>query len=220
MTSWTSQVDDWARDHLGRPVTHLSPRYVGARTREAWRRRLAPPAPWLTHQAVALLSDLLRPRDRGVEFGAGRSTPWIARRTAWLTTVEHSREWADLVRAELAKDGLDNVTLAFVSGVGEQPDPEDYLRPLESIAPGEVDFVLVDGIHRAECAHAAVDLLSSGGLLILDNAERYLPSTSKAPGARGMTFLPEWQDFERKVAVWRRIWTSNGVWDTAIWVKP
>ena len=29
-----------------------------------------------------------------------------------------------------------------------------------------------------------------------------------------------WAEFLDKVAAWRCIWTTNGVWDTVIWIKP
>jgi len=69
-----------------------------------------------------------------------------------------------------------------------------------------------------------VPLLKSGGILVIDNIERYLPSTSHSPSARrageSRWDSASWDAFAAEVANWRHIWTSNGVSDTALWVKP
>ena len=217
---WRARADGWATRNLGRPITHLTPRYVAVRTREAVRRRLSPGDPWLTADAIRQLSVLIRPTHRGLEFGAGRSTPWLARRAGSLTSVEHSPHWAAAVRSSLAEGGIENVSLVLVEDEAGEPGPDEYLAPARPIAPGTLDFVLVDGLHRDRCALAAIDLLASGGVLILDNAERYLGSDSKGPDACRETTEPLWLQFEEAVGAWRRVWTSNGVWDTALWFKP
>jgi hypothetical protein len=76
---------------------------------------------------------------------------------------------------------------------------------------------------RDSCALAAVPRVRPGGLLIVDDAHRYLPSISVAPlslgpGRRAAT--PTWDEFCSLVADWVPHWTSDGVRDTAIWVRP
>jgi hypothetical protein len=65
--------------------------------------------------------------------------------------------------------------------------------------------------------------LKPGGLLVIDNVNWYLPSRSRAPNSRTPALGPHgavWTDIARELARWRSIWTSSGVWDTAIFVKP
>ena len=65
--------------------------------------------------------------------------------------------------------------------------------------------------------------IKPGGILIIDNINWHLPSQSKAPGTRPAELGPAtitWAEVWQELAGWRRIWTSNGVWDTAIFFKP
>lgn len=65
--------------------------------------------------------------------------------------------------------------------------------------------------------------LRKGGILVLDNANLFLPNDyTFAPNSRRMKdgFSTEtWQQFDDQASKFRRIWTSNGLWDTVIWIK-
>jgi hypothetical protein len=62
-------------------------------------------------------------------------------------------------------------------------------------------------------------LLKVGGLLIVDNAERYLPHSRRTPESLKGPVRPEWREFLARVADWRPVWTTNGVTCTALWIK-
>ena len=66
-----------------------------------------------------------------------------------------------------------------------------------------VDFVLVDGRARTECAYYSISKLKKGGLFILDNSERDRYNIV-------FEFLSEWEMQN----------TTNGLTDTTFWVKP
>jgi hypothetical protein len=86
-----------------------------------------------------------------------------------------------------------------------------------------LDFVLVDGQLRHECAAVALHLIKPGGILIIDNAEWFIPHNSHSPGAIARTGAPVsdgWTAVLAELGHWRLVWTSNGVWDTAIYCKP
>ena len=92
---------------------------------------------------------------------------------------------------------------------------------------GAMHFCLVDGVTelRARCALACLAKLKHGGLVLLDNANWFLPREpkSRAPNSRGAAdgyASAELAEFDRRVAGWPCTWTSNGVTDTAIWTKP
>ena len=203
-------------------ISHISPRYVWNRAAVWHYQRGHPEAPWLTAQAISCLNTLLQPMDRGLEYGSGRSTMWFSQRTAHLSSVETSRAWYMRVAERLQQRRLaDKVNLHLVEADENRPrDPErhTYLSFLESAGP--LDYVLVDAIYRGECAVRAVNVLRPGGLLIVDNIERYLPETlSRSPERIRGNASPVWSEFQSRVAAWRRLWTSNGVFDTAIWIK-
>jgi predicted O-methyltransferase YrrM len=203
---------------------HLTPRYLADRALLFAYATSHPRKPWLTSLAISILEAALRGEDRGLEWGSGRSTCWFAERTRSLVSVESSRKWYDRIAATLLRQGLRNVDYRLItSEAGESSNTDSHSayvdEPVHAVKPGTLDYVLVDGLHRAECALKAVDLIKPGGLLILDNAERYLPYSTRSPErCRGETEA-SWRLFLERVAAWRLMWTSNGVTDTAIWVK-
>lgn len=219
-SGWRRKLDSLTMRRLGRPVSHLGPRYIKDRAGEALHRKRFPEDPWMGAETIELLDRLLDRSDRCIEFGAGFSTAWLATRTASLVTIEHSPIWAETVSRSLEKRGLDNVQMHLVGDGKGAPSVSHYLAPVHDLGPGTFDFALVDGLHRYECVEASVALLAGGGLLVLDNAERYLPSTSRSPQAIRGPVSDEWLSMSERLAPWRHIWISNGVSDTAIFIKP
>lgn len=196
------------------PKRHWTARYVVDRARLALWQRANPDAPWLPPSAVDFLDRWLRDSDRVVELGAGRSTAWLARRVAEVTSVEHDPRWLGEVRAALA--GRDNVTLLETSDA----DPERYLAPLRARFSGRADLVLVDGRHRDAAALWALDHVAAGGLVVVDNAERYLPSPARGPEAlaAGARLSGSWPRFAARIAGARTAWFDSGVTATlAVW---
>jgi predicted O-methyltransferase YrrM len=189
----------------------------------AWVYEVAhPKAPWLTSEAIGLLCNLLRPIDHGLEYGSGRSTAWLAQRTKHLLSVETSAVWHARVSQEVRRLGLEQrVDLRLVpASEGLRDEQRDaYIGVVRNLPADSLDYVLVDAIYRGECAMGAVDALRLGGVLILDNAERYLPHATRSPERLMSVATDDWLAFERRVEHWRCLWTSNGVSDTAIWIK-
>jgi predicted O-methyltransferase YrrM len=202
-------------------MSHRSPRYLYDRFRLFLHQKRHPNEPWMAAQAVELLRGLLRNTDVALEWGAGRSTPWLSSRVRHLTSVEHDPEWHAQVKARCAAEGrtnIDHVLAPFRDGSGgESP----YVAAVARFPDGGLDIAIVDGADmRVECAMAAVPKLAPGGLLILDNAQLYVDHPSRAPNSRYRQGDPEgWGGFVESVRTWRLIWTTNGVWDTAIWIK-
>jgi predicted O-methyltransferase YrrM len=204
---------------------HRTPRYVYHRVREMRYQRSHPDAPWLTPAAIRLLGGLLRPTDRGAEFGSGRSTVWFASRVAALTSVEHDNEWHATVSARLKERGLDNVEyiLALEDQPMERGGDSAYARTALGFADDSLDFALVDGHYRDYSAKFILPKLRPGGMLIIDNVNWYLPCESKAPNSRTAQTGPAtkvWTEVWQQLRAWPTIWTSSGVWDTAIFLRP
>lgn len=136
------------------------PRWVVDQVGEAAHRRLRKsPAPWITADAVRLLDGLLRPTDNGIEFGAGSSTAWIAKRVKTLVSVEANPVWRATVQSRLDEAGLDNVDLHFVGAESlgyESPEHRDaYVNVRPDLEPESLDLVFVDGSYRAAAAREA-----------------------------------------------------------------
>lgn len=208
-----------------RRFAHWTPRYIRDRLAEAWYHRTCPDQPWLTRAANQILADYLRDGDIGLEFGSGRSTLWFARRTKHLTSVEHNENWHASVAAMLKDAQLPNVDLHLVPQDKAPDDALDaaYVRMTERFATGSLDFVLVDGVYRDCCALKALRVIRPGGLLIIDNANWFLPCGSRSPDSRSAQQGPHgaiWEEVLQSIRQWRTIWTSSGVTDTALFFKP
>lgn len=208
-----------------RVYSHLSPRYVLNRARQMLYERSHHDDPWLTPAAVRLLAGLLRPTDEGAEFGSGRSTIWFAARVAALTSVEHDARWHEAVTVMLKERGLGNVD--YVLAPEDQPmergGDSAYARTALGFPDATLDFALVDGHYRDYSAKFVMPKIRPGGMLIIDNVNWYLPCRSKAPNSRTAVLgpaTPVWAEVWQELAGWRTIWTSSGVWDTAIFIKP
>jgi predicted O-methyltransferase YrrM len=204
--------------------SHRTPQYVYHRARQLLFERAHPDAPWLTPAAIELLGQLLRPDDRGAEFGSGRSTLWFAGRVAALTSVEHDPLWHEAVTRRLKERGIGNVD--YILAPGDQPmergGESAYARTALSFPDASLDFALVDGHYRDYSAKFILPKLKAGGMLIIDNVNWYLPCESAAPNSRTAGLGPAteaWAQVWRELADWRTIWTSSGVWDTAIFIK-
>lgn len=205
------------------------PKYLTFRSLAAAFEKRHPETPWLTESAVRLLEYWIRPSDIGFEWGSGRSTVWFAGRCAHLTSVDHSQEWYERVGHMIADAELGGrvTQLLFPCSASgcEQEEGRAYTDSILSIEDGTLDFVLVDGVMRATCFVNALKKLKHGGLLILDNSDRYLPNSSLgAPStevfARCDHAGDEWRRASGRVADWRCILTTNRVTETRMWIKP
>jgi predicted O-methyltransferase YrrM len=217
-----------ASTHALRParkIAHWTPRYVYDRTRQMLYERGHADAPWLTPAAIGLLESLLRPADRGAEFGSGRSTVWFATRVAALTSVEHDEHWYDAVSAKLKERRLANVD--YILARSDQPvecgDQSAYARVALGFPDASLDFALVDGHYRDWSAKFILPKIKPGGIFIVDNVNWYLPSESRAPNSRSPALGPAgkvWAEVAEELGQWRSIWTGSGVWDTALFIRP
>ncbi len=202
---------------MARSFAHWTPRYFVDKLWLRIHEKLHPDDPWLTKAAIQFLDDNLQLEMVGVECGSGRSTVWIARRIQSMLSVEHSSEWYQKVSLKLNTLGLTNVTYHL------QPDPDHYVEELTRIPDSSVDFMLVDGIERDRCFEEGIRIVKPGGLLVLDNSNWYLAHNTYSPASVPVgTVLNQgkWPVIVQSIRNWRYLWTSNGITDTAIFLKP
>lgn len=220
---WLVQMEALSRRYLGgRPIAHLTPRYIADRSRVWLYQRRHADAPWLTADAIAILSTALRKSDNGVEWGSGRSTTWFAQRTHSLLSIETSQTWHGRVSQTIKQLGLNNVTYKYIPAdqrIAHDPYKVPYIEADPGLTPGSLDYALVDGSYREDCALKVLDLLKPGSLLIVDNVDWFISYSAHSLAAIPAASQHLWATFLSRVAPWRLIWTHNGVWSTAIWIK-
>lgn len=105
------------------------------------------------------------PDARILEFGSGSSTVWFAQRTKNLTSVEHSPEWFNEMNKILNSDKKYFKVQFFLH-------PTPYYDICNEFPDNYFDLILVDGRNRSGCIKNSIRILKSGGVLMLENAER------------------------------------------------
>lgn len=197
--------------------------YIKNRTIELIYRYLFYKEPWLTPSANKKLNSLIKKNFIGFEFGSGRSTLWFAKRCASICSVETSEFWRNKILKNASSENLNNIEIHFVDE-STKDFQDQYLKKIKSIKNMSLDFVLIDGKFRDRSTLESIPKIKSGGLLIIDNFQRYLPSKSISPYAIGVKEKPLNELWEKilklHLSKWKAISTSNGVNDTIIFFKP
>lgn len=227
---WRRRNPRWADGLAGERAPHVElpprrvPRHLWDRAKVRVRALGPDRQPWLTSDALVLMDQLLASTSRGLEYGSGGTTAWFAERVAFVDSVEGVKDWHAATERDLAERRIDNVALHLANheelGHGSPEHRRAYVGAAPDLVPGALDFVLVDGEYRDECAMRALELLRPGGLLVLDNAEVYLPGETRSPWRVDRPASALWEQVADQLSGWRRLVTTNGVWDTVIWIKP
>lgn len=119
------------------------------------------PIPWITYPAIEYLNQLDLTKKRILEWGSGNSSRYFAARCSEIISIEHNKEWFDSIQSTLAQ----NQKLFF--------SPLETYASFPQTLGLKFDMIIIDGMLRKECVDACFDLLSEGGLILLDNSERY-----------------------------------------------
>lgn len=210
---------------MARTFQHWTVKYLFDRLVEKNYRHLNPEKPWLAPAANEFLEGYLKPTDLMLEFGSGRSTLWFSKHVRHITSVEHNPAWFSKIKDRISELSINNIDYFLHPKQGESiPASEtNYVNATREFVQSSLDVVLVDGTYRAQCVLKSLPLLKPGGLLIIDNVNRYLPGNSKSPNSRSIALGPidvEWRQVWDRINSWRFFWTSNGVSDTAFFFKP
>src|SRR5450759_4628987 len=153
-----------------RSLRHVTPRYIADRIAVELRELVHPNEPWIAGDAVAFLASWLRPTDVGLECGSGRSTLWLAARTARLVSLEHDARWFDHVRTLLDQTGLGcRVDLSLHPDGMNSGTDSAYVHEVRDLEDASLDYALIDGGPRGHCALAVLPKLRPGSILVVDN---------------------------------------------------
>lgn len=114
--------------------------------------------PWMKNEEILLLEKYLKSDFDILEYGSGSSTKWFADKCKSIVSIEHDKNWYEIVRNNL-KD-CKNAILHFVPPSIEWNSPtdgsllefEDYVNyPLNLVV--YPNLVLIDGRARIDCCH-------------------------------------------------------------------
>ncbi len=119
------------------------------------------PLPWYTYPAIEYLRQFDFSACSVFEYGTGNSTRYWAARAGRLQAVESDPNW----HAELSRE-LPNVHIHHYA------DPEQYAGCIARDGI-EFDVIVIDGRWRRRCALEALGHLRAGGMIILDNGDKY-----------------------------------------------
>ena len=202
---------------------HHSLSYIRSRLNQIIWQWNNPTSPWLTPDAIKFLSNWIRTTDSILEFGSGRSTIWFSNKCNKIISVEHSSKFYNTLKSIISGKGINNIDLFFVPfAQDESSHISRYSNP--PLDPNQkFDVVLVDGLYRDSTALRSIELLKPGGILIIDDCHRYLPSSSCSPYAIKLDQQPVtdlWSQFLTSVQSWRSVWYSDGVHDDVFFFKP
>lgn len=208
-----------------RSFKHWTPRYIINRLVELIYNKVYHNNPWFTHNANTILSSLLKNTDIGFEFGSGKSTIWIASKVKRLISVEHNIIWYKRINKLIINKNINNVEYYLIPNDGNKNSEfqSKYVRIIDKFKDNMFDFIIIDGIYREFTVLESLKKIRTGGFLIIDNINWYLPSKSYSPDSRTIAEGPiniYWEKIYKTLINWRIIWTTNGVSDTAFFFKP
>ncbi len=133
--------------------------------------------PWMHKGVVTMLEQKINVNTKILEFGSGNSTVFFSNLTENLYSVEHNDEWYNKIKPQ-----LNNKVKYILSKVDYKslPSKDDTFYNCNTIEellntniPDEYfDIIIVDGIHRVNCARSSINKLKKGGILILDDSNR------------------------------------------------
>jgi Methyltransferase domain len=143
---------------LGREFLRL----LATRGRSTIRLRL----PWLPFRLIDELEAVVCAGTRVFECGGGGSTLWLLDRGAVVVTVEHDREWTEILKKGVTSDNWTLLVRPIADG------PTDYVEAIATYPDDWFDVVVVDGRARRRCASRASSKVKPGGLLLVDDVNR------------------------------------------------
>jgi hypothetical protein len=125
------------------------------------------PIPWYTYPALEYLNQLDF-KDKDIfEYGAGNSSFFWAKRSKYVVSIESDKEWFDSIKNEINPN---QKIILF-------EEEKDYINSI-LLNSRKYDLIVIDGLHRLACSRLAVQCLTSGGLIILDNSD-WFPETAR-----------------------------------------
>lgn len=142
---WLSSIKNRAVDRRGRPI------------------------PWYSYPAIDFLSQRSYADRTILEFGAGQSTLFWAKRCSKVLAFEGDVAWF----RKLVSQAPPNVDLKPVSLGDPNRCLEEIQKKLSESDYGKFDLIVIDGLYRREVAELSMHWVKPTGAIVVDNAEGY-----------------------------------------------
>jgi hypothetical protein len=138
----------------------------------AWwraRRGPTPERPWIVPAAIGWLRRRICSDWTVLELGAGRSTPWLAKRAGSVLSLEDNPYWHEVTAERLREETLE-VDLRLMP-------VEEFPREVAALEDGSFDLVMVDfleapEVSRFDALRPAREKVRPGRHLLLDDSDR------------------------------------------------
>ncbi len=150
--------------------------------------------PWINLIALEYLQNNLRPGYKVFEYGGGGSTLFFCKNVAEVVTVEHHKDWFEILTKKIREKGYNNWKGFFVEPElitdgrdRSKENPEDfvsgdislsgfsfekYVKTIDVFPNDYFDVVLVDGRARPSCIKQSISHVKKNGIVVIDNTER------------------------------------------------
>jgi hypothetical protein len=154
--------------------------------------------PWMTFEAIRFLDNFVTADSHVFEWGMGGSTLFFLDRTPKVVSVDHDPVWFERLQSMLVshdhwtgyqRSPVHQPTSGSIEATphtdpkdcnrygSSNPDFqhhsfEDYVRVIDRYDSLSFNVIVVDGRARPACVKHAIPKLRTGGVIVLDNAER------------------------------------------------
>ncbi len=157
----------FAREKNIRHYTNINFWQIGPKEEEDFEEFSTRDNPGFTDEAISFLETYLteHPDAKILEFGSGSSTVWLAKRTTNLTSVEINDNWHDFIKTTLE-------STPACKAVNYLLFNRTYETYADYFGKESFDLILIKGAHRKRSVINAVELVKSGGIIMLNNSER------------------------------------------------
>ncbi|KKQ31641.1 MAG: hypothetical protein US68_C0023G0006 [Candidatus Shapirobacteria bacterium GW2011_GWE1_38_10] len=174
--------------------------------------------PWLTVESIKIIENLAKASDVVLEFGSGSSTVWFSKHVKKTIIIEHDLQWYKISK-KLTRSAGSKIKLHLAES------KKKYLEIFNKIPDNSIDICLVDGEWRRDCLIGSFPKIKTGGVIILDNAETFIPKFWKSNSfqsgwkERGSLERDKVKTIINELKKWRFIVTSDVTQDTIFFIK-
>ena len=171
--------------------------------------------PWIHENVIKMLEEKINKDTKILEFGSGYSTLFFQNLANNLTSIEHNDYWYNKIKP-LINDKT-NYILKSINYISKPCIDKkfyncDTIEELlnKNISDEYYDIIMIDGIHRVNCAFGSYKKLKKGGILILDDTNRIDKPTSDGSYKPIQDLLKDWKCIKNR----------SKDRNTDYWIKP